>query len=151
MNVIFGAPVVTNGPTFASREFKEYRPPATNYRNHIPRSGFISMVSTPRPSRAAPKAVDLAPADLALGAARALAIKAARAADPAAPQNQVARLLRLAKDHLTAREIADATGLAIKSIGPLIGRINTAAPGSVTGSKQPGSNYRLYQWTGKTE
>lgn len=147
----FGAPVATNGPTFAPREFKEYRPPAVNYRNHIPRSGFISMVSTPRPSRAEPSIVDLSPADLATGRASNDAKRAARAADPASPPNQVARLLRLAKEPLTAREIADATGIPIKSIGPLISRINAAAPGSISSSKQPGSNYRLYQWIGETE
>ena len=48
------------------------------------------------------------PADLAAGSARALAIKAARNADPASPPNQVIRLLRLAKEPLTAREIAEA-------------------------------------------
>lgn len=143
----FGAPVVTSGPTYTG-EFREYQPPATQYRNYEPRSGFVSMNSAPPASRRAPPLVDIAPAALAQGAARALTIKAARAADPAAPPNQVARLLRLAKEPLTAREIADATGFGIKAIGPLIARINDAQPGSVSSSKQEKSNYRIYQWTG---
>lgn len=147
----FGAPVATNGPVFAPREFREYHPPATQYRNYEPRSGFITMTSTPKTTQRLKPIVDLAPTDLANGAARALATKAARAADPASPPNRVIRLLRLAKEPLTAREIADATGFSIKSIGPLIARINAAQPGSINSTKQPESNYRLYQWAGETE
>lgn len=146
----FGAPIATNGPLFSPREFREYRPPATQYRNYEPRSGFVTMTTKREaPSRQLPPSAGLSHATLVQGSARAAAAAAARTADPASPPSKVIRLLRLAKEPLTAREIHDATGIPIKSIGPLISRINASSLGSISSNKQPGSNYRLYQWIGE--